>query len=166
MDKDAVGEPFLPPPTHPHPAYMAHLLHGVLPARLSRSAPFLEGHRRPHRRHHHQLGLLAARRANVLVRARHHGALSRCAVVYAPHRALPYLSLAADADGGMVRDGAVGAADTCRRGSPGDILESRAYLLHRHQHGRDGSLAQAVAARCGVAAARYVPHDVRHVPIS
>ena len=60
----------------------------------------------------------------------------------------------------------MGAAHTPCRGPYRDILEPCAHILYRHQLRRNGSYAQAVVLRCRVAAARYVPHDVRYVSLS
>ncbi len=109
------------------------LLHSPIPRRRPRGVD------QPDRRDHHQLEFLAIRRAYLLVHPSHHDALSLRPSLYGTHQAPPHLQMAAGGDDHVVHPGAICHTHSSGRRPSGNLLESSTYLLHRHQHGRDGA---------------------------
>ena len=165
MDEVSIGTAVLHQTLSAHISRVAadgiSLLHPRLPVRRR---PQHE-HHRPHRRHHRELGLLAARRADLLVRAGDNDAIHVRPGIHHAGETLPHVPLAATAHGGVVCHGAVGAAHQCGCGTPGDILEPRAHILHRHQHGAVRAGAAMHRQLGGVAAATHLHRDIRHLPL-
>ena len=85
------------------------------------------------------MGLLVARRTDVLVYTRCDDALSFCTAVYGAHTASARISLACGANDCMDGGSAMGSTNTRCRRTYRDILEPYAYILPRYKHGADGA---------------------------